>query len=190
MARLINEMKLKISSISQYLDLGQSALNVAIDNLSSERGVDYTKLRNLLASNKWKEADEETLAVMLKVAGREKQGWLDISDIENFPCTDLYTIDTLWTKYSQGAFGFSQQNSIWKSVGGAYNADYETYQSFANQVGWCIKNEWLNYSELNFMSNSPKGNLPLLKGWLSPVMEVLLPRVETAITSHRIKAVI
>ncbi|MGK7961585.1 caspase, EACC1-associated type [Crocosphaera sp.] len=32
--------------------------------LKSEKGVDYTKLRNLLAAGKWKEADEETTNVM------------------------------------------------------------------------------------------------------------------------------
>jgi uncharacterized caspase-like protein len=46
------------------------------DDLSSERGVNYTNLRNLLALGQWRKADEETLAVMLKAANRE--GYLDI----------------------------------------------------------------------------------------------------------------
>jgi len=37
-------------------------------------GMDYINLRNLLAARKWKEADKETARVMLKVAGREKEG--------------------------------------------------------------------------------------------------------------------
>ena len=37
-------------------------------------GMDYINLRNLLAAKKWKEADKETARVMLKVAGREKEG--------------------------------------------------------------------------------------------------------------------
>jgi hypothetical protein len=45
--------------------------------LRSEVGVDYTRLRNLLALGEWEEADGETKAVMLKAAGREKEGLLD-----------------------------------------------------------------------------------------------------------------
>ncbi|MEI2580272.1 GUN4 domain-containing protein [Scytonema sp. PRP1] len=87
-------------------------------DLPSEKGVDYTRLRDLLAAGKWKEADEETFAVMLKASGRENDGWLDIESIKNFPCTDLRTIDQLWVKYSNGGFGFSVQKRIWESVVG------------------------------------------------------------------------
>lgn len=105
------------------------------DDLSSERGIDYTKLRGLVAQGKWKEADQETLLVMLKVAGREKEGWLRIEDIEKFPCTHLRTIDTLWVEYSKGRFGFSVQKRIWESVGGTLEAsDYETYCRFRLMV--------------------------------------------------------
>ncbi|MBD0264121.1 MAG: GUN4 domain-containing protein, partial [Tolypothrix sp. Co-bin9] len=72
------------------------------DDLPSEKGVDYTKLRDLLAAGKWKDADEETLVVMLKAAGREEESYLDYESIQNFPCTDLRTIDQLWVKYSNG----------------------------------------------------------------------------------------
>lgn len=82
------------------------------DDLPSEKGVDYTRLRDLLKAGKWKEADEETLTVMLKAAGREKEGWLNSDSIEKFPCTDLRTIDQLWVKYSKGRFGFTVQKRI------------------------------------------------------------------------------
>jgi serine/threonine-protein kinase len=86
------------------------------DDLSSDVGVDYAQLRDLLAQGKWKEADKETLLVMLKVAGREQESRLRVSDIEKFPCTDLRTIDTLWVKYSNGRFGFSVQKRIWQTI--------------------------------------------------------------------------
>ena len=41
--------------------------------LLSEKNVDYTQLRNLLAAGKWKEADQETLAVMLKAQDEKKK---------------------------------------------------------------------------------------------------------------------
>jgi serine/threonine protein kinase len=51
--------------------------------LKSAVGMDYKKLRDLLAGGKWKEADAETDRVMLAVAKREKQGWLDEESIDN-----------------------------------------------------------------------------------------------------------
>jgi hypothetical protein len=149
------------------------------DDLRSERGVDYSKLRNLLASRQWREADKETLAVMLKAAKKQKlayhdSGYLDIESIEKFPCTDLGTIDQLWVNYSYGRFGFSVQKHIWESVGGKPGKDdYEIFKKFGDRVGWLkweskwlgLKKEeqWLSYSEITFTLNAPQGHLPL--GW-------------------------
>ncbi|MFB2922542.1 protein kinase domain-containing protein [Aerosakkonema funiforme] len=100
---------------------------IEADDLRSDKGVDYRKLRDLLKAGNWKEADEETGRVMLKAAGREKEGWLDDESINKFPCTDLRTIDRLWVKYSKGRFGFSVQKRIWESVGGKPGEyDWET----------------------------------------------------------------
>ncbi|WP_414575117.1 GUN4 domain-containing protein [Anabaena sp. CCY 9402-a] len=78
----------------------------------------YAQLAYYLAAGKWKEADEETLTVMLEVAGREQQGYLGLDDILQFPCEDLRIIDQLWVNYSNGHFGFSVQKEIYLSVGG------------------------------------------------------------------------
>jgi hypothetical protein len=137
------------------------------DDLSSDTGVNYTRLRDLLAAGKWKEADQETLAVMLKASGREKDGWLDIESINNFPCTDLRTIDQLWVKYSNGRFGFSVQKRIWESVGGKPDAGYEIWEKFGDRVGWrrrrmsaMLQQEWLNYDQMNFTTQAKEGHLP------------------------------
>ena len=90
------------------------------NELTSAVGVDYTKLRDLLAASQWPEADNETGAVMLKISRRVTAGWLREEDITEFPCPDLNTIDCLWMKYSQGRFGFSVQSRIWESVGQDY----------------------------------------------------------------------
>ncbi|MCV3214697.1 GUN4 domain-containing protein [Plectonema radiosum NIES-515] len=128
------------------------------DDLPSEKGIDYTKLRDLLAAGNWKDADQETLAVMLKATGRETEGYLDPESIVNFPCTDLRTIDQLWVKYSKGLFGFSVQKRIYESVG-------FYYEKFGDRVGWrklrlFFNKEWLTYSELTFSLNAPHGHLP------------------------------
>lgn len=129
------------------------------DDLSSEKGINYTKLQKLLKAEKWKEADRETTAVMLKVAGQEPRGYLFNEDIEEFPCIDLRTIDQLWVKYSIGRFGFSVQKRIFDSVnrdGGA----------FGERVGWrsslwgVFAYAWKTYDQITFNLGAPEGHLP------------------------------
>ena len=132
------------------------------DSLKSALGVDYTRLRDLLATGEWKEADRETFKVMLKAARREKEGWFDTNSIENFPCDDLRTIDKLWVKYSQGHFGFSVQKKIWLEVGG--KVDYDTECKLGDRVGWRKRRKgrkgWLEYDDLTFNLEAPRGHLP------------------------------
>src|SRR5919202_2058669 len=94
-----------------------TTVGIVSKDLSGDREVDYTRLRDLLAAGEWQEADRETQAVMLKVSGREQEGWIRVTDMEKFPCEALSSIDQLWVKYSHGRFGFSVQQRIWQSVG-------------------------------------------------------------------------
>ncbi|MGB7893055.1 MAG: GUN4 domain-containing protein, partial [Microcoleus sp.] len=135
--------------------------------LKSYRGVDYTKLRDLLASGKWKEADEETTKKMLEVANSTSLGYLMNSDINSFPVEDLGTIDLLWVKYSHGRFGFSVQKNIYESVGGTRKSDRKIWQEFGDRVGWRLSGRWLSASQIKLASNAEIGNLPgLLAQWL------------------------
>lgn len=123
--------------------------------LLSSLGVDYTSLHSLLASNQWQKADEETGAVMLKIARRVTAGWLREEDITDFPCLDLQTINQLWIKYSQGRFGFNVQAEVWESVG-------QDYGKFSDAVGWRhdVGSDWQQYSQLTFSLLAPFGHLP------------------------------
>lgn len=134
--------------------------NSAPDNLNSVKGIDYTKLRDLLAAGKWQDADRETKAVMLKVSSREIMGYLQLKHIENFPAQDILTIDRLWVDYSDGHFGWSIQKLIWQDVGGKLSADYETYRRFGERVGWRVNGSWLNYSDITFTLKALQGHLP------------------------------
>jgi hypothetical protein len=60
--------------------------------LLSDVGANYTQLRDLLADGKWQEADEETRRVMLKVADRDNEGWLNEDSIRKLPCTYVLSI--------------------------------------------------------------------------------------------------
>ncbi|BAZ87643.1 serine/threonine kinase [Dolichospermum compactum NIES-806] len=82
--------------------------------LKSSCGMDYRKLRDYLAQGKWQEADKETRRVMLAVAKREKEGWLEVHHINNFPCEDLRTIDQLWVNTVMEDLGFLCKNEFIK----------------------------------------------------------------------------
>jgi hypothetical protein len=128
--------------------------------------MDYYNLRDLLAAGKWKEADKETARLMLKVAGRENYGRLDIKSTDNFPCEDLRTIDQLWVKYSNGRFGFSVQKRIYQSLGGTREYEGKVWERFGDRVGWRKENEWrqsewLCYFSLTFSEKAPEGHLPV-----------------------------
>ncbi|GAB1543830.1 hypothetical protein NUACC21_65060 [Scytonema sp. NUACC21] len=126
----------------------------------SAEGISYKRLRDFLVAGNWKEADRETLAIMLKVARRDKEGWLNIESINKFPCIELCTIDLLWLKYSNGRFGFSVQQHIWESVADQPDGDYETWCKFCDRISWRVNDDWLFYSDLNFNTNAPEGHLP------------------------------
>lgn len=117
--------------------------------LKSGLGIDYTNLSDLLFAKKWKEANEETIKLMLKCANREEQGYLDIDDCRNFPQEELRIIDQLWLKYSYNRFGFSVQKKIWVDNGGKLDDSYDcrTYYELKDKVGW-IDKVWENFELL------------------------------------------
>ena len=144
---------------------------VQADNLASEKGIDYTRLRDLLAAKNWKEADKETYLVMIQAVGKKDGDYFDEDELLNFPCTDLRTIDHLWVKYSNGHFGFSVQKEIYLSVGGKADGKYyeKAWEKFGDRVGWRVKInwiswDWISYSQVNFDTASPKGHLPWVSG--------------------------
>ena len=145
------------------------------DDLSSEVGVDYTKLRDFLAARNWKEADNETYLVMLQAVGKEEGDWFYPDELLNFPCTDLHTIDRLWVKYSNGRFGFSVQKNIYLEVSGKFDGKYdeEAWIKFSDRVGWRVEGNWIDSNEVTFDTSAPAGHLPglsdtspVLGGWL------------------------
>ncbi|WP_103666465.1 GUN4 domain-containing protein [Pseudanabaena sp. BC1403] len=131
------------------------------DDLRSECNADYTRLRELLKSQKWEEANQETALMMLKVAGCEKEGWIDSNAIDCFPIKDLKTIDQLWLKYTNGHFGFSVQKKIFKQVN-------QKERDFLQQVNWTNASLhggiFLGENNLKFTLDAPEGHLPMVFG--------------------------
>ncbi|MBP5974358.1 GUN4 domain-containing protein [Brasilonema sp. CT11] len=175
------EAKDRPQTMQEWLNLLGSQQAVISNKLSSDMGI-YRKLEKLLKARLWQEADEETTRLMLKVAGREKDGWLDVESINNFPCTDLSTIDKLWVKYSNAHFGFSVQKRIWQEVRGKPDIDMKIYINFCECVGWYRNSGWLNYDELTFNAKSPVGHLPgglLIWLWISFEVGIEVGTTET-----------
>jgi hypothetical protein len=141
---------------------------IETDTLASEKGIDYTRLRDLLAADNWKEADQETYRVMIRAVGKEEGDYFYQDEILNFPCMDLKTIDSLWVKYSQGKFGFSVQKKIYVECGAKLDGKYpgdKTWDKFCGRVGWRIGGESVRYRNLKFNpSISLPGELPVYAG--------------------------
>ena len=130
----------------------------------------YQDLQQYLANENWFEADKETIKVILAVTAKEIEE-LTPEDIQSFPCNDLFVIDRLWTKYSDGRFGFSPQLQIYQERGGSFDTTVEQNQrlieAWGEQLGWRKDNRWLPCKELDFSLNAPVGCHPS-RWWNSP----------------------
>ncbi|BAQ62803.1 serine/threonine kinase [Geminocystis sp. NIES-3708] len=126
----------------------------------SEVGVNYDHLEELLKNQQWQKADEETHQLMLKALQRQDSGWINKDLMRTFPCRDLQTIDQLWTKYSNGKFGFSVQKRIYLSLGGKREYDKKVWEVVGDRLGWRINGTWLFQDILIYNIKAPQGHLP------------------------------
>ena len=129
---------------------------------------DYKKLEGLLKAGQWQEADQETLNVILKIANREEEGWLDIESIQNFPCDALEKIDQLWVEASDRKFGFNVQKKIYvEACGGTPDGEYDetAWYCFVDKVGWRVNGDWISYLEATFNTGASSGHLPWPFQW-------------------------
>ncbi|MBW4634387.1 MAG: GUN4 domain-containing protein [Iphinoe sp. HA4291-MV1] len=131
----------------------------------------YKKLRELLATGNFTEADWETIRVIQAITGEPELGDITPDDMRQFPCDELRVIDNLWTNYSQGRFGFSVQIQIYQSVGGSLdttiNQDTGVIERFGERVGWRVDNKWLKCDDLDYTLAAPIGCHPS-RWWNSP----------------------
>ncbi|TVQ18592.1 MAG: hypothetical protein EA367_14305 [Leptolyngbya sp. DLM2.Bin15] len=135
--------------------------------LFSAAGVNYMRLRALLINREWQLADQETVYLMVKACGLEGGKELQPVQLLDIPCEDLHIIDRLWTRYSNGRFGFSVQSSIWQDFYNLYWSKSDTWSAFGDRVGWRVNhllnpNHWRRYDELIFSLRAPVGHLPFL----------------------------
>ncbi|NJL40033.1 MAG: DnaJ domain-containing protein [Leptolyngbyaceae cyanobacterium RM2_2_4] len=142
---------------------------------TQSKPVDLSYLQLLMASGRWKDADHETKAILLRVMDREEAGWLSEEDVSNLPVETLAAIDRLWVRYSNGRFGFSTQSKIWHELNCKTNswmfAQSKSESKFGTQIGWYVNNIWLlQWDAFKYGFRAPAGSLPreyifALSGW-------------------------
>ena len=110
----------------------------------------YKNLECLLRLGKWQDANEETKALIQKLAP---------VNLLTIGSEELKVIDRLWVKYSNGLFGFSIQKQILLDVNG-------DLKEFWRRVVWLnrfsIWSEKTLKSGLIFESHAPRGHLPFI----------------------------
>lgn len=139
---------------------------------------DKALLTEALSLARWQQANEMTSNLLLRSVQKLGQGFLIAKDTERLPCSDLRTIDNLWTRASEGRYGLSTQAKIWRSLKGK---TYEDSLKFEAKVGW--------NGAVNFGSefDSPAGHLPLrpagnqgvANAWGGWWIEAMTRRLET-----------
>nr|YP_009295209.1 hypothetical protein BI108_pgp186 [Dasya binghamiae]AOH77221.1 hypothetical protein [Dasya binghamiae] len=151
--------KLKKTEISNIKNKLNIAFNKNIKQFQSSiyLKLNYTKLQKLLIHKNFKEADKLTQEYLCKLANLHKQNrkWLYFTDIPLIPKEDLFTIDLLWQIYSNGKFGFSIQQKIWKT-------NNKNWDIFLEKIGWIEHGRMKRYpDEFIWQIDAPKGHLPL-----------------------------
>ncbi|HTL90094.1 MAG TPA: GUN4 N-terminal ARM-like repeat domain-containing protein [Leptolyngbya sp.] len=145
------------SQASRAIEFLQQHFPTGTVPLQSDRNIDYTELQQLLAQQKFQEADRLTIQKLCELAGESAtlRKWLYFTEVENFPIADLLTIDGLWLAHSDYQYGFSVQRQIWMSVG-------KKWEKLWDRIGWKSGYNWTRYPDgFTWSLMAPRGHLPL-----------------------------
>jgi len=127
--------------------------------LESEVNMDYTALRDFLKAGDWRKAEDETRALLIRLAGEDamKRGWVYFTEVKTISVTDFQTMDKLWRAASNNKFGYSVQKEIFSQC-------QKRWAKFFKQIDW-VQGENNNYRkwpmEFNYSLDAPRGHLPL-----------------------------
>ncbi|QGZ92683.1 GUN4 domain-containing protein [Microcystis aeruginosa] len=137
----------------------------------------YEQLSIYLDKENWKEADKETMQILLRIGDQiirgkrgikidldrpTRLGWLEQKIVEQIPVESLQAIDNLWLRASKKQFGYSVQKQIWLDIARNSTKSFGVlFAEFADQVGWLVDGRWtLSYDDFNFSLDAPDGHLP------------------------------
>jgi hypothetical protein len=193
-----------IEVVSSEDELAVIDINLLSEEQSCVRKPKYIQeLEKLLEQKNWKEADQKTNQVLVKITNRESVGYLDEDSIKKISCSYLRTIDQLWKKYSGGLFGFSVQKRIFLETDNQLKDealaryDPNAYIHFTDLVRWIEsgedgKEKWKTYDKMTFSLEAPEGHLPRLnqleKGMKMQLNYQLMSPNSLSLSSQEIKA--
>ncbi|MEC4984372.1 MAG: GUN4 domain-containing protein [Oscillatoria sp. PMC 1068.18] len=120
----------------------------------------FETLEKLLQACNWREASLETETILTKAAGRENLQ--QVTDVAEFPVKVLQTIDKLWVNYSQGRFGFSPQQRIYRNLGGKKEYEESSWKTFCEKICWRKNNTYVPFEQMQFNLAAPVGHFPAI----------------------------
>ena len=151
-----------LTPLTNRSDAPGNALRIVRQKISDR----YSSLLSNLANGRWKQADQETCSIILKLVECDRH--FTPEAVKRLPRQDLELLNHLWEMFSGGKFGFRTQRFLWKESGGLFNfgqhepSASKTYKKMSEKNGWRIRGRQANYSEFNFTLDAPKGHLPTL----------------------------
>ncbi len=167
----ITELEAKFQHFSQLFTLLERVTKIEDTLLLVADVYRFGRLQKLLAAGDWRQADRETIQVILSVTKAPDLESISPNDVRQFSCNELHVIDRLWRNYSQGRFGFSVQAQLYQSVGGSLETtiaqDYSVIERFGDLVGWRVNGNWQKCDDLDYTLNAPIGCHPS-RWWNSP----------------------
>jgi hypothetical protein len=135
------------------------------DSLASGCDYDHSPLRDALAAGKFEEADQIHRDSLIDLAGlaAQNRGYVYFSEAHTIPIEDMKTLDSLWSKYSDGKFGFAVQKRLWNRSG-------KKWTEFFRSIDW-VRGEDDSYvrwnalgsgdSDFVYSTEAKPGHLPL-----------------------------
>ena len=89
----------------------------------------------------------------------EARGWVYFTEIRSMPVEDLQTMDNLWSAYSGGKFGFTEQRRIWLKCN-------KRWEKFYKAIDWVTGEnnnyrKWATKEYFYTLEEACAGHLPL-----------------------------
>ncbi|MEM6835350.1 MAG: GUN4 domain-containing protein [Cyanobacteria bacterium P01_C01_bin.120] len=159
-----NPMRQVFQTVVASLTLDQ------VDEAGTLVEIDYQRLQDTLQAGDWYGANLETIAILMQLSGRYDYfyPYIETDDIVALPCTDLQTIDALWSRHSEGRYGLTAQQEIWRSLP-ATDASRRAEQ-YGDQLGWRRSESpsedfinptlWRSDTQLLYATDAPIGHFP------------------------------
>ena len=106
-----------------------------------------SKLSRLLAKEAWEDASIETMKLLL-ISRDSQQEKLNVEAVKKIPPEMIRAIDTLWSEFSRGNYGFKAQTTLLNKLKRHKSLDSaeELVRHFINRVQWHLTYYRSNYS--------------------------------------------